>query len=325
MKHFGTLASGDDVHAITITNGPLTARILTYGAILQDVRLDGVPYGLTLGSDQLVDYEDSMRFHGSVPGPVANRISNATTVLHGETLEFEKNTQGGHSLHGGQASTHSKIWAIDYSDDKSAALSLGMPHLAGGYPGNRKATARFSIEDDATLRLTLTTITDRPSIANLTNHSYWNLDGSDTFMGHQLQIPAERYLPTTQDDVPTGEIASVSGTPFDFRTLTPLVAGQPALDNTFCVAPRRGALKHGLTLVGKSGISLRVCTTEPGMHIFDARNCARPNRKAYEGIAIEAQGWPDAPNNPNFPSIEISQTAPSVQTTTWQFSTAKES
>lgn len=320
MKLFGKTRAGEDVHAITLSNGPLSVSILTYGAILQDVRLDGVPYSLTLGSDNFTDYLDKIPFHGSVAGPVVNRISTAQAEIDGNTHHFDKNLNGRHTLHGGSASVHNKVWQIDKYSQIDATLSQKLPDGAGGFPGNRTASAHFEITEAGLLSLTLTTQTDASSIANLTNHSYWNLDGSDRFDGHQLKIPADFYLPTTDEAIPTGEVATLASTPFDFREPRALMRDAPPLDNTFCIANARGALRRALSLSGQSGLTLDVHTTEPGIHLFDARSAARPGRPNYEGIAIEAQSWPDAPNQPHFPSIAITPESPSIQTTTWQFS-----
>ena len=321
MTPFGTTQNGQPVHAITLRGGPLSVTILTLGAILQDVRLAGVDHSLTLGSDRLADYEDSMVFHGGIVGPVANRLSQARAPIAGALHHFDANLAGQHTLHGGSAGTHGKVWQVDEVTDNTAILSHVMPDGEAGFPGYRKITATFEVFESAALRLTLTTTSDAPSIANATNHSYWNLDGSGQLQGHSLQLDADHYLPIDDgnDGVPTGEIAPVADTGFDCRMPRPLVPAEPPLDNTFCVARARRPLTACGTLKGASGVTMRISTTEPGFHLYDGRAAKRPNGAFYEGLAIECQGWPDAPNAPDFPSIAVNPDAPVTQITQWQF------
>nr|WP_268821670.1 aldose epimerase family protein [Octadecabacter dasysiphoniae] len=293
----------------------LSVTVLTYGAIVQDVRLDGVAHGLTVGSDLLTDYENEMRYFGCVVGPVANRLQNAEATIDGKPHRFEANLNGRHTLHSGTTGAQSQVWFIDEITENGLALSLILPNGHGGFPGNRRIEALYEIISGPTLRLTLTTTTDAPSIANATNHSYWNLDGSNDISGHSIAITANSYLPTDDiDALVTGEIRDVTGTPYDLREMTPLTPAKPPLDHTFCVARNRGALMEYLKLTSASGVAMSVATTEAGVHIYDARDAG------YCGVAIEAQGWPDAPNKSGFPSIEIAPDKPAVQITEWRFS-----
>jgi len=157
------------------------------------------------------------------------------------------------------------------------------------------------------------TTADDISIANVTNHSYWNLDGTGHMRDHSVQIAADQYLPVSEvDTLPTGEVADVEATPFDLRRWAELIPQTPPLDTTFCVANSRRVLTDCMWLKGVSGITMTVATTEVGVHLYDGR-------PAYDGLAIEAQGWPDAPNNPRFPRIEVTLDAPVVQITEWRF------
>jgi aldose 1-epimerase len=319
LRVFGTTRAGADVHAITLTRDGLGATILTYGAVLQNVRLDGVAHGLTLGSECLRDYEGNMGFHGSIVGPVANRLTDATAPIAGTSHRFDSNFMNRHTLHSGSAGIHDKVWHIDECTDYSLILSHELPDAQGGFPGNRRMTALFEILSDQRLRLTLTTTTDAPSLVNATNHSYWNLDGSDHMHDHSLRVDADRYLATDHSDIPTGDIRLVAGTPYDFQRAKPIGPNAPPLDHTFCVADGRRDLCDCMVLTGASGLSMRVATTEPGVHLYDARAAQRPGKPKFEGLAIECQGWPDAPNKAGFPSIEITPDTPVVQITQWQF------
>jgi aldose 1-epimerase len=312
MTPFGTTSDGRDVHALTLSAHGMSATVLTFGAILRDLRLDGVAYSLTVGSDQLSDYEGALQYHGAIVGPVANRISNATATIDETAHHFDTNFIDKHTLHGGTTGTQTRIWQVAHHQPDRVDLTLDLADGDGGFPGNRHITARFDIVAGPALRLSITTKTDAPSFANLTNHSYWNLDGTDHMRDHHLRIDAATYLPIDDESVVTGEITSISDTPFDFTAPTPLTLGHAALDNTFCLSDQRRALTKVLELKGATGIAMSVATTEAGIHIFD-------NRTAYASIAIEAQGWPDAPNKHGFPSIKVTPNRPVIQVTEWRF------
>jgi aldose 1-epimerase len=161
--------------------------------------------------------------------------------------------------------------------------------------------------------------TDALTLFNAANHSYWNMDGSDTWVGHTLQIAADRYLPVTPDFTPTGEIADVAGSHYDLRQPRAIQPGVDTYDHNFCLSDGQQALRDVLWLRGASGVTMTLATTEAGVQIYDGRGSMRPGRGLYEGLAIEAQGWPDAPNHAGFPSIELSAGAQYHQTTEWRF------
>ncbi|SMX43412.1 aldose epimerase family protein [Octadecabacter ascidiaceicola] len=313
MTQFGTTSDGRTVDALTISAHGLSARVLTLGAILQDVRLSGIEHNLTVGAPDLSRYEGTFQYHGAIVGPVANRITNATAVIDGYDHRFEANLDGKHTLHSGTRGTQTRIWDVAHHSVDRLELTLKLGDGDGGFPANRTVTARFEILEGPALRLAIMTTTDATTVANLTNHSYWNLDGSDHMRDHSLQIDALEYLPTDEASFPTGEIAPVRQTPFDFTEQRPLALGSPPVDHTFCITKQRRALTEVLHLTGANGLSMRVATTETGMHIYD-------NRPAHDSIAIEAQGWPDAPRHNHFPSIEVAPQAPIEQITQWRFS-----
>jgi aldose 1-epimerase len=315
---FGTTADGVDVQKITISQGDLSASILTKGATLQSVRLAGVAHDLTLGSDKLADYEGKMRHHGSLVAPVVNRFTGARAPIGGKTFQFEANQSARHTLHFGAMGTQHKIWDVAEVTESSVTLTLTLPAGEGNMPGNRPVRATFAIKDNA-LHLDVTATTDALTLFNVANHSYWNMDGSDTWAGHQMQIAADRYLPVTPDFCPTGEIAAVSGTHFDLRQLRPIVPGSDTYDHNFCLSDGPVPLRPVLTLRGASGITMTISTTEAGVQVYDGRGSARPGRGLYEGLAIEPQNWPDAPNHAGFPSIELAPGQTYHHQTRWHF------
>ena len=319
VTEFGKTADGHLVHCITLRAGDLQASVLTWGAVLQSVQLAGVAYDLTLGSDRLADYESDMRYHGSLIAPVVNRLTDATAMVAGTRQHFEVNFNNRHNLHSGGAGTHLKVWQLIEAAETHVVLALSLPDGEGGFPGNRRVEARFSIAAPASLRLQVTATTDAPTIFNAANHSYWNLDGTETWAGHRVEIAADHYLPTTDDFIPTGDISGLTGSALDFRNPMAIAPGHPDLDNCFCLGTARMPLRDVMALQGTSGVRLTVATTEPGVQLYDGRHAARPGHSAYEGIAIEAQGWPDAPNHPAFPQIELQPGHPLQQITEWRF------
>ena len=315
---FGTTAAGAEVHKITIAKGDLTAAILTKGATLQSVRLAGVGHDLTLGSDNLADYEGKMRHHGSLVAPVVNRFTGARAPIGGKTFQFEANQQARHTLHFGANGTQHKVWTVADVSDSAVTLTVTLPAGEGNMPGNRPVSATFAITDHG-LQLDVTATTDALTLFNVANHSYWNMDGSDTWAGHQMQIAANHYLPVTPDFCPTGEIAAVDGTIFDLRQMREIIPGTDTYDHNFCLRDVPMALRDVLWLKGVSGVTMTIATTEAGVQVYDGRNGLRPGRSLYEGLAIEPQNWPDAPNHADFPSIELRPGQTYHHTTVWRF------
>ncbi len=323
---FGTTHAGSEVDRLTIGDGTLTANILTLGATLQDLRLSGVPHSLTLGGDDIAAYQGPMAYFGAIVGPVANRITHASAVIDGQRHHFAAN-EAGNTLHGGPTGTHALIWEPVEQTETSATLRLSLPDGLGGFPGRRIVLASFAILPGAVLQLHLSATTDLPTWMNLANHSYWNLDGTETTEGHRLQIDADRYLPVDAALLPTG-VAEVEGTAYDFGTPRPVGAGQPnRYDNTICLSDARLPMRKVARLTGASGLAMTVETTEPGLQIYDGiridtapftGHSGRPYI-AQSGFAIEAQGWPDALNHKDFPSIRLDPGETYEQITRWRF------
>ena len=318
IADFGRQADGRAVGAATLQAGRISARILTRGAILQDLRLAGTDHSLTLGSDRIADYEGAMRYHGPLVGPVANRIGGASAKVGQRTCRLDAN-EGPNTLHSGDGGIHAAVWQVAALADDSLTLALNLPDGAGGLPGNRRITAQWQVMPPATLRLTLRMATDAPTLANIANHSYWNLDGSATWAGHGLRIAADRWLPVDRAMLPTGQIADVAGKAMDFRAMRAVTPGAPPLDTCFCLSDARTPLRDVLWLRGSSGIEMTVATTEPGLQVYDGRAAIRPGRSPHEGLAIEPQFWPDAPNHPGFPPILLMPGQLWEQVSAWRF------
>ena len=318
VSDFGTTPEGVLVQRVTIGSGALTASVLTWGAILNGVWLSGVDRNLTLASETLADYLPKMRHHGALVAPVVNRLTGGVAKIGEAEFAFEKNQAGKHTLHSGPTGAHLQNWTIAEVAADRVVLSIALPDGLGGFPGNRLVRAEFAVKG-AALRMTVSATSDKLTLFNAANHSYWNLDGTPTFAGHSLRIAAFALLPTDEDFCPTGEIRPVEGTEFDFRRERVVTPQTPPMDNNFCLSMGQAPLRDVLWLTGASGMAMTVATTEAGIQVYDARSAVRPGHGIYEGLAIEAQNWPDAPNRPGFPSIELRPGETRVQVTEWKF------
>lgn len=325
---FDHLPDGRAVHRVQIESDRLRVGILTLGAALQEVRLPGLDRNLTLGFSSVGPYLRSFPHAGTIMGPVANRIAGAEAEIDGRTHRFDKNFLDAHTLHGGSAATHSQLWSLRDADVSSATLTLDLPDGAGGFPGNRHLTVTYAVDGPA-LTLTLTAKTDAPTLMNLANHSYWNLGPGATTKGHRLAIPATHYLPSPPDTViPTGEVAQVDGTRFDYRKGREIAAGSEGLlDNNFCLANARQPLRAIAMLTAPDGTSMDMASTEPGLQVFDghilgaeaAATTDGRTTQAYAALALEAQFWPNAPHYPDFPDITLRPEDDWKQVTRWSF------
>lgn len=228
---FGTLPDGREIDAITLDNGlGMTARVITYGASLESLVLPdrvGRRDDVVLAPRDLADYVARPQFFGATVGRFANRIAKGRFVLDGHIEQLTVNDRG-NSLHGGTLGFDKFVWeVIAISSDPVASVTLRYASEDGdqGYPGAVTAEAIYALDAHNQLTITYTATTSRPTIVNLSNHSYWNLAGegrASGAMGHSLTIPAETYLPTDDTAIPTGEFRPVAGTPFDFRAPHPV-------------------------------------------------------------------------------------------------------
>jgi len=311
VQHFGDMPDGCAVQAITLAAHGLRLRVLTLGAILADLRLEGVGWPLVLGSAEIGAYLGPMAWFGAVVGPVANRISGARAEIDGRVAHFEAN-EGPNCLHGGFSGTSAQVWRIATVAPDRVELSLDLPAGLGGFAGNRRLAAEYRITTPATVELKITASTDAPTLMNPAHHPYWNLDGDGDTSGHWLKVAAEAYLPTTPQGLPTGAIQSLKDDKRDLRHGRTL-GGVPMLDHCYVLAGQSRALSHVAELRGRRGVSLYLATTAPGLQVYDG--CALDTRpwvghtgaaySARAGLALEPQLWPDAPANPGFPSIVL--------------------
>jgi aldose 1-epimerase len=328
IEPFGTTPKREIVEKITIGNDELTVSVLTWGAVLHDVRLAGVGYPLTLGGPDLAAYSGPMKSFGSVIGPVVNRIRNAEAQIDGVSYEFEANLDGLHTKHGGTQGPHVQVWKLVETSPSHAVLELKLPDGLSGFPGDRVIRAEYRISG-AMLDLVLTAQTNRPTLINLANHSYWNLDGSLDARGHKLKIFADRYTENALDLMVTGQVLPVAGTLYDFREATRLDAGaERLLDLNYALSDAKRPLTKAARIEGESGVVMEMSTTEPGLQLFDfgsfdtgefSGHLGVPYPR-YSAIALEAQAWPGALSQNDWPSIEVTPDHPYHQHTRWAFS-----
>ncbi len=325
---FGTTAAGEIVEKITIGTDELTISILTWGTVLQDVRLAGLDHPLTLGGPDLAGYAGPMKSFGAVMGPVVNRIRNARAPIAGVMHRFEANLDDTHTKHGGSHGPHVSVWSIVETSPTHAVLELALPDGLSGFPGTRVIRAEYRVIG-AALDMVLVAQTDAPTLINLANHSYWNLDGSLDARGHSVQIFADRYTENGPDLMVTGRVLPVDGSPFDFRDPTPFAAGPERMfDLNYVLADAKRPLTLAARITGETGVTMEMSTTEPGLQLFDFGSFDTgafighhgAPYPSYSGIALEAQGWPDAANHDGWPSIEVTPDAPYHQHTRWAFS-----
>jgi len=297
-------------------------RAMTYGAAIISVRVPdrtGRLDDVVLGFDTLDGYVTRARFFGTIVGRYGNRIGKGRFSLDGATFQLATNNGANH-LHGGVKGFDQRVWKAEpFERDGNAGVTFSYrsPDGEEGYPGALEASVAYTLTPRNELILEYTARTDRATPINLTNHSYFNLAGRGhgDILQHQLRLFADRYTPTDATQIPTGEISSVAGTPFDFRTPAAIGARIDAGDEQL---RRGGGYDHNFVINSTidllhpaahvidpgSGRTLDVATTEPGVQFYSGNNLdqARNGFGRRTAFCLETQHFPDSPNHPNFPS-----------------------
>ncbi|HEV2109246.1 MAG TPA: aldose epimerase family protein [Thermomicrobiales bacterium] len=333
FRSFGTLKS-QSVDAYTLTNpSGMEVAILTYGGILQSIRVPDRDWRMAnvgLGFENLDEYVEAAPYFGALIGRYANRIAKGRFTLSGTTYQLATNN-GPNALHGGTQGFDKQIWdakQIDSANGVALRLSRVSPDGEEGYPGNLSVEVTYTLTPRNEIRIDYLATTDKTTIVNLTNHSYFNLggEGSGPVYDHELQLDASRYTPVDVTSIPTGEIAPVAGTPMDFTRAQPiggrirerfeqLVFGR-GYDHNYVLDRPDGegsSLAPAATLRDPmSGRTLTISTTEPGIQVYTGNlldgRIYGSGKKSYrqgEAIALETQHFPDAPNHPEFPSTTL--------------------
>ncbi|CAL9440292.1 Aldose 1-epimerase [Streptomyces sp. enrichment culture] len=302
---FGTLPDGTPVHRWTLERAGVRVRVLSYGGIVQSVRVPdraGRAADVVLGFPDLDGYlAHPEPYLGALVGRYANRIAGARFTLDGRTYALEPNN-GPNSLHGGARGFDKRVWDVTPAEH-GVRLSRVSPHGEEGFPGRLEVAATYSLRADGALRIAYEAVTDAPTPVNLTNHSYFNLAGSGDTGGHELRLAASRYTSVNADLIPAGDPRDVSGTRFDFRAARKVGGGYDhnfVLDKGVTDAPVEVAELHDPA----SGRVLTVATTEPGLQLYTGDHLDGPFAPG-DGVALETQHFPDAPNRPDFPTTVL--------------------
>jgi aldose 1-epimerase len=344
-EEFGTLSDGTAVERYTLERDALRVRILTYGCVLQTIEIpdrDGRLGNIALGCGNLPDYETKSRFFGAVVGRYGNRIAGGRFELDGVTYDLMRNN-GDNSLHGGPNGFDKQVWDAVALDDHTLALSYVSADGEAGYPGTLHATVTYRLTDDA-LEIGYRAATDRPTVVNLTNHSYFNLAGEShgDVHGHIATLAADRYLPVDAAQIPLPSApAPVAGTPFDFtsphRIGDRLAEPHPQLeigsgfDHTFVLAdaPRPEPVFAARVEDPESGRVLELLTTEPGVQFYTGNfldgtipGTSGETYGAGAGFCLETQHFPDSPNRPDFPATVLRPGEEYASRTTLRFATS---
>lgn len=307
--------------AIIESPAGLSLVVLDLGATIRslEVPIGGALQNVVLSYSDTGQYRSDEFYVGATVGPFANRMGGARFELDGKEFILDANDMpAGHSLHGGVNGLHQHRFAIQQDDTDKHKLECHavLPDGAGGYPGNRTVTVIYQLVNDHTLAIDYRVTTDRDTVVSLANHAYFNLGGA--IEDHELILLADTYTPLDSTRIPTGEIASVADTEFDLRTLTK-VDGR-VYDNNFVLKPEGYEPQLAATLCSpESGLQLDLLTTQPALQLYTADYLEAPFAPR-QGICLEAQGFPNAPNQPGFPSARLAAGSTYRQRTIYRFS-----
>ena len=340
VKSFGRTPAGDEVSVYTLANSNgLSAKVIDYGAMLVSIVTpdkDGKLDDVTLGFDTMKEYFN--RNFGGVTGRFANRIGGAKFTLDGIEHNVTRNAGQNH-IHGGRKGFSKVLWKGEaFCNEKVAGVRLTYLSRDGeeGYPGNLKSTVTYTLNDKNELAINYVATSDKPTVVNLTNHAYFNLTGAGTgdIRDHVATIYADNYTLADKSLIPTGEIASVKGTPLDFTEPAKIGARIDELprtkgyDHNFVFTKEANELALAARIYDpRSGRVMEVLTTEPGMQFYTAnhvRNLKGRDGKIYgqhAGFCVETQHYPDSPNKPNFPTTTLRPGEAFNSTTIFKFST----
>ncbi len=340
---WGTV-DGEPVTLFTLNDGTLTVRLTNYGAHIVSIEApdrNGAKADVVLGHKDLAAYRaDGKTYFGAVVGRYGNRLAKGTFTLDGQTFHVPLNN-GPNALHGGPVGFDQKVWgAKTLPGDNAVEFTLVSPDGDMGFPGKLTAHVRYTLQGKS-LRIDYTATTDKSTVVNLTNHSYFNLSGeaSGDILGEEITLDADRYTPVDATLIPTGQLAPVAGTPMDLRQPTiigknigipdqQLKFGSNGYDLNFVL---NGASKPGLHPAAhvfdpKTGRSLTVTTTEPGVQFYTGNGLGSANLGTSgeplvknAGFCLETQHFPDAPNQPGFPSTTLKPGQTMHSTTVFTF------
>jgi aldose 1-epimerase len=319
------VSSEVDLRQVTISNtNGMQVVVTNYGATVMSIKLpdrNGILQEMTLGFDNLQEYVQKRNYMGCIAGRVANRIAQGRFTLDEVNYQLNCNNGANH-LHGGPKGWAKLMWNVEEVIDGSVSLSHHSPDGDEGYPGNVVVTVHYLVEETNTLSIRIEATTDAPTLINPTSHCYFNLTPghNETILDHVLQINADAFTPSNAELIPTGEIVSVNNTPMDFRLLKRVgseidaqfdqLVNANGYDHNWVLSDYDGTLRKCATLSSlSSGITMDTWTNQPGLQCYSGNSLGsvvgrkRQHYTAYSGICLETQGFPDAINHPDFPSV----------------------
>ena len=303
---FGHTGEGRPVQAATISAGGVTARVMEWGATLLDLRLDGVDHPLAVGFEDFATYETHGQHVGAIAGRFAGRIAGGFT-LDGRRFETTRN-HGPATLHGGEAGMGVSLWSLSDHGPDFVEMVIRQPDGADGFPGEVEARCRYEAAEGA-LSLRLTATTDSATVCNLAQHSYFNLSGAPAIDDHVLRLASDRFTPLDEALLPTGEVATCDAAR-DYRAARRIA--DATLDGHFVLADARRPAPEIAAVLSGGDVEMTVLTTEPGLVVytadkFPATSGGLSGRRfgPRAGLCLECQLWPDAPNQPGFPSAVL--------------------
>ena len=338
QKEYAITDHGDSIDCYTLKNvNGVEVSIINYGGIITSIKAPnkkGVYENIVLGYDSLAQYIETSPYFGAIVGRYGNRIANGQFSLDGKEYSLAKNN-GPNSLHGGLKGFDKVVWnAATISNDDSVSLVLRYlsKDMEEGFPGNLETTVTYTLNSDNKLDIVYEATTDKKTIVNLTNHSYFNLSGSidKNILDHQLQIDADSLVPVDEFMIPTGEIAMVENTPFDFRMFKAIGDDIDAdneqlklgsgYDHCWVLNNQNEGFRLIATVYHESsGRKLEVFSDEPGVQLYTGNHLEGLHRKRT-GFCLETQHYPDSPNQLNFPSVVLKPNEKYSSQTSYKFS-----
>jgi len=329
---------GDSIDCYTLKNlNGIEVSIINYGGIITSIKAPnkkGVLENIVLGYDSLAQYIETSPYFGAIVGRYGNRIANGQFSLDGKAYSLAKNN-GPNSLHGGLKGFDKVVWnATTVSNDDSVSLVLSYlsKDMEEGFPGNLETTVRYTLNSDNKLDIVYEATTDKKTIVNLTNHSYFNLSGNikNDILDHQLQIDADSLVPVDEFMIPTGDIAMIENTPFDFRMFKAIGDDIDAdneqlklgsgYDHCWVLNNQNEGFRLIATVYHESsGRELEVFSDEPGVQLYTGNHLEGLHKKRT-GFCLETQHYPDSPNQVNFPSVVLNPNEKYSSKTSYKFS-----
>ncbi|MBQ4037032.1 MAG: galactose mutarotase [Clostridia bacterium] len=331
-RYYGKTKKGEEVFSYVLKDGGMEAEILSYGATLRRLSVpdrEGNLRDVVLGYDRVAEYEENDGHLGGTVGRFANRIAHGTFALNGKTYTLAQNN-GPHHLHGGDGGFDTRVWQAEILED-GVLFTLHSPDGDEGYPAALTVQVKFTLKDGA-LTLRYRAEAEGDTIVNLTNHAYFNLDGSETINDHILTLGADTFHEGDETVLPTGRILPVAGTPMDFTGPTrvgdgveseePCVKNSGGYDSNFVLSSSPAAVLYS----EESGIVMTCTTDQPGIQLYsgnfltDRKGKAAVRYGKRGGLCLETQHYPDSPNHPEWPTTVLKKGEVFESFTTYAFS-----